>query len=122
MGLDRGWTWRLGPLAMALLLICGPARGAAAAWSPADSAAVARATWREAREARAHGDPVGAMLKADRAHDAWPTQWYYAYGLATLAAEAGATSSERSRLRMGSKATIAAAGSSMTWMSSTRRW
>jgi len=74
---------------MAILLICGPARGAAAAWSPADSAAVARATWREAREARAHGDPVGAMLKADRAHDAWPTQWYYAYGLATLAAEAG---------------------------------
>ena len=38
---------------------------------------------------------------------------------ANVAAEAGAASSERSRLRIGPKATAAAAGSSMTWMSST---
>src|SRR2546425_1072460 len=42
--------------------------------------------------------------------------------IAHLAAEAGAASSERSRLRIGSKATVAAAGSSMTWMSSIRGW
>jgi hypothetical protein len=42
--------------------------------------------------------------------------------VANVAAEAGAASSERSRLRMGSKATVADAGSSMTWMSSMRRW
>ena len=65
------------------------ARSAAADWSPADSAAVARSSWRAALEARAKGDHVGAMRKADRAHAAWPTQWYYAYGLARLAAEAG---------------------------------
>jgi hypothetical protein len=41
--------------------------------------------------------------------------------VANVAAEAGATSSERSRLRIGSKATVAAAGSLMTWMSSMRR-
>ena len=29
------------------------------------------------------------MLKADRAHSAWPMQWYYAYGLASIAAAAG---------------------------------
>ena len=38
------------------------------------------------------------------------------------AAEAGAASSERSRLRVGSKATVAAAGSWMTWTSSMSRW
>ena len=38
-----------------------------------------------------------------------------------VAAEAGVASSERSRLRMGSKATVAAAGSLMTWISSMRR-
>jgi len=41
--------------------------------------------------------------------------------VANVAAEAGAASSERSRLRIGSKTTVAAAGSSMTWMSSMRR-
>ena len=57
--------------------------------SPADSAGAARTWWRAARDARLAGDRTGAMLKAERAHEAWPMQWYYAYGLATLAAEAG---------------------------------
>ncbi len=61
----------------------------AAGASPADSAAVARQAWREAVQAKQKGDRLAAMLKAERAHQAWPMQWYYAYGLALLAAEAG---------------------------------
>jgi hypothetical protein len=57
--------------------------------SPADSAGAARTAWRAAREAHFQGDRVGAMLHAERAHAAWPMQWYYALGLASLAAEAG---------------------------------
>jgi hypothetical protein len=57
--------------------------------SPADSAAAARTWWRAARDARILGDHTGAMLKAQRAHAAWPMQWYYAYGSALMAAEAG---------------------------------
>jgi sugar lactone lactonase YvrE len=74
---------------LTIAIVIVGARPAAAAFSPADSAAVARSAWREALQARAKGDHVAAMLKADRAHAAWPTQWYYAYGLARLAAEAG---------------------------------
>lgn len=74
-------------LAFTLLVALAPSTAAIA--SPADSAAVARNAWREAREASFRGEKILAMLEADRAHSAWPMQWYYAYGLATLAAEAG---------------------------------
>ncbi len=84
-------VWIPGPLGLVLAaLLAGlGASDARAAWSPADSAAAARNAWREAREARSRGDHVGAMLRAERAHAAWPMQWYYAYGWASLAAEAG---------------------------------
>jgi sugar lactone lactonase YvrE len=73
-------------IALVLLAALVPAASAA---SPADSAAVARNEWRAAREARFRNENVAAMLHAERAHSAWPMQWYYAYGLATLAAAAG---------------------------------
>jgi DNA-binding beta-propeller fold protein YncE len=75
--------------ASATLLVPAVPHAALAAVSPADSAAAARVAWREARDASFLGDRVGAMLKAERAHSAWPMQWYYAFGLATLAAKAG---------------------------------
>src|SRR5690349_11505272 len=75
----RAWPWLL-----LGSLVATPALAA----SPADSAAVARNEWRAAREARFRGEKVPAMLHAERAHEAWPMQWYYAYGLASLAAEA----------------------------------
>ena len=73
------------PFILLLLFAAAPAHAA----SPADSAAVARNEWRAAREARFRGELVPAMLHAERAHSAWPMQWYYAYGLAQIAAEAG---------------------------------
>jgi hypothetical protein len=67
------------------LFVAAPAHAA----SPADSAAVARNEWRAAREARFRGELRPAMLHAQRAHSAWPMQWYYAFGLASIAAEYG---------------------------------
>ncbi|MGE5175509.1 MAG: hypothetical protein ACM3JJ_03965, partial [Hyphomicrobiales bacterium] len=55
----------------------------------ADSAAVARAAWRDARRALAARDTTAAATFAGRAHAAWPAQWVYAYGRASLAASAG---------------------------------
>jgi hypothetical protein len=42
--------------------------------------------------------------------------------VANVAAEVGADISESSLLRTGSKATVAAAGSSITWRSSIKKW
>ena len=76
----RTWT-----LLIFALFAAAPAHAA----SPADSAAVARNEWRGAREARFRGESFAAMTHARRAHSAWPMQWYYAVGLASIAAEAG---------------------------------
>ncbi len=60
-----------------------------AGYAPADSAAVARAAWHDARVAGAAGDAAKARALVRRAHAAWPSQWVYAYGLASMAAQAG---------------------------------
>ena len=63
------------------------------AYAPAESAAVARRAWGQARAARAEKRHDEALALASRAHAAWPGQWAYAYGLASIAALArdGAT-------------------------------
>ena len=71
-----------------LLLVCLGFATPAWAFAPADSAAVARAAWRAATEARLEGDKIGALRQALRAHEVWPMQWYYGWGLASIAAEA----------------------------------
>jgi len=76
----RTWILLLPALAFA-----APAHAA----SPADSAAVARNEWRIAREARFRGEYRPALLHAQRAHSAWPMQWYYALALSSVASEAG---------------------------------
>jgi hypothetical protein len=43
------------------------------------------------REARSAGDGAAAVAHAARAHAAWPGQWVYAYGLASIGAMAGDT-------------------------------
>jgi len=60
-----------------------------AGYAPAESAAVARTLWHDARQAGAAGDPAKARACVRRAHAAWPNQWVYAYGLASMAALAG---------------------------------
>ncbi len=60
-----------------------------AAYAPAESAAVARDAWREARAARSEKRYADATALAARAHAAWPGPWVYAYGLASMAALAG---------------------------------
>lgn len=59
------------------------------AYSPAESAAVARRAWGEAREARTGKRYPEVLVLAERAHAAWPAQWVYAYGLASVGALAG---------------------------------
>jgi hypothetical protein len=60
-------------------------------YAPADSAAAARNAWREARTAVAAHDTATAFARARRAHEAWPAQWVYAYGLASMSAAVGDT-------------------------------
>lgn len=80
-----------------LLALC-PAGVSADGYAPAESAAVARAEWAEMRKARAAGDRAAAVAHAARAHAAWPGQWVYAYGLASVAAAAGDAAAVRGAL------------------------
>jgi len=78
--------------------LCSVSTVTAAPYVPADSALVARTEWNAVRLAMGKGDQAAALAGVRRAHAAWPGQWFYAYALASLAAESGETATVESAL------------------------
>ncbi len=91
--------WRRAAGLVVLLACCStmvsaqaPANAGAVPISRSDSATAARQRWNGAMRAYRAGDLKLAQQMGAEAHAVWPSQPYYAYGLASLAARAGDTS------------------------------